>query len=257
MHPPSPRARLRRIYRALLQRLGPQGWWPARSRVEVLVGALLTQNTAWKNVEKAIVELRRRRLLTLRALAALPRPLLARAIRSSGYYNMKARYLKGLARHIVTRYGGNLRAMFRRDLAALREELLTLPGIGEETADSILLYAGDHPVFVVDAYTKRILSRHGLLHTHATYGDTQHLLTAALPRDATLYNEYHALLVRVGKEYCRAVPRCEICPLHFDLPRASAETIRNQGKGSGVPVRGGGQGLSEEHRNERRSRSRR
>ena len=184
----------------------------------MIVGAILTQNTAWANVTRAIAAMRAEHLLNPKAIDAAPHDRLARLIRSSGYYNMKAGRLKQFTRFLMARYGGNLQRMFRTALATLREELLAISGIGEETADSILLYAGDRPIFVVDAYTRRVLGRHGLIMEGITYGEIQRLFMDHLPADPTLFNEYHALLVAVGKEYCRTTPRCEVCPLRYDLP---------------------------------------
>jgi endonuclease-3 related protein len=210
--------RLMALYRHLLRHFGPQHWWPARSRFEVIVGAILTQNTAWTNVERAIKRMRAERLLTSGRIDAAPHGTLSRLIRSSGYYNMKAKRLKQFTGFLRTRYGGRLRQMFQTELPKLREELLAISGIGEETADSILLYAGGRPIFVVDAYTRRVLERHGLIPDEARYREIQRLFMDHLPADAALFNEYHALLVAVGKEYCRKTPRCETCPLRYDLP---------------------------------------
>ena len=149
---------------------------------------------------------------------AAPHGTLARLIRSSGYYNMKAKRLKQLTGFLLTRYGGSLRRMFQTELPKLREELLAISGIGEETADSILLYAGDRPIFVVDAYTRRVLERHGLVGDRARYREIQRVFMDHLPADAAMFNEYHALLVAVGKTYCRKTPRCDACPLRYDLP---------------------------------------
>jgi endonuclease-3 related protein len=206
------------FYRRLFRHFGPQRWWPARSRFEVILGAILAQNTAWTNVERAIAQMRTERLLTPQAIDAAPHRRLARLIRSSGYYNMKAGRLKQFTRFLLARYDGSLRRMFRTNLGTLREELLGVSGIGEETADSILLYAGDRPIFVVDAYTRRVMERHGLMGGGARYREIQRLFMDHLPADAALFNEYHALLVAVGKEFCRTVPRCDRCPLRFDLP---------------------------------------
>jgi len=206
------------LYRHLFRHFGPQHWWPARSRFEVIVGAILTQNTAWTNVERAIARMRTERMLNPGRIDAAPHGTLARLIRSSGYYNMKAKRLKQLTGFLLTRYGGSLRRMFQTELPKLREELLAISGIGEETADSILLYAGDRPIFVVDAYTRRVLERHGLVGDRARYLEIQRLFMDHLPADATLFNEYHALLVAVGKTYCRNTPRCDACPLRYDLP---------------------------------------
>jgi len=219
----STRRRLISLYRHLLRHFGPQRWWPARSRFEVIVGAILTQNTAWTNVKRAIAAMRAERLLDPKAIDAAPHGALARLIRSSGYYNMKAGRLKQFTHFLLTRYGGSVRRMFRTEASRLREELLAISGVGEETADSILLYAGDRPIFVVDAYTRRVLGRHGLIMEGASYGEIQRLFMDHLPADPALFNEYHALLVAVGKEYCRRTPRCDACPLRYDLPdRANA-----------------------------------
>ena len=213
------RRRLLSIYHRLYGQLGPQGWWPGRSRFEVIVGAILAQNTSWSNVEKAIRHLRRARALSSPALSALSRRRLAKLIRPAGYFAVKARRLQNFLTFFRTRYGGSLQRMFREEPARVRKALLEVSGIGPETADSILLYAGKMPVFVVDAYTKRIFSRHRLISHRATYDEVQALFLNHLPRDVKLYNEYHALLVAVGKVYCRPIPRCDACPLRWDLER--------------------------------------
>ncbi len=213
--------RLLSLYRHLFRYFGPQRWWPARSRFEVIVGAILTQNTAWINVEKAITALRAARLLDPRKIDNMPQEQLATLIRPAGYYNMKAERLKHVTRFLLTRYGGSVRRMGRTGLSELREELLGISGVGEETADSILLYAGDRPIFVVDAYTRRVLERHGLIAENTRYGEIQRLFMTHLPTDAPLFNEYHALLVAVGKTYCRRTPQCDSCPLRDDLPEGS------------------------------------
>lgn len=178
------------------------------------MGAILTQSTAWANVERAIANLRAARLLTPSSLERVPLAQLARLVRPSGYFRQKARKLKAFVRFLRREYGGSLARMFRAPTAELREKLLAVHGIGPETADSILLYAGGHPVFVVDAYTKRVLQRHGLLGEKAGYEEIRTLFEQHLPRDAALFNEYHALLVQVGKNWCRPQEaRCEWCPL--------------------------------------------
>ncbi|MFQ5882489.1 MAG: endonuclease III domain-containing protein [Candidatus Methylomirabilales bacterium] len=211
------RRRLMRIYHRLYRRLGPQGWWPGRSRFEVIVGAILTQNTNWGNVEKAIRRLRRARVLTPPGMSALSHRRLTELIRPAGYFAVKAQRLQNFLTFLRKGYGGSLNRMFREEPARLREALLRVSGIGPETADSILLYAGGMPVFVVDAYTKRIFSRHRLIPNQSSYHEVQTLLMNHLPRDVKLYNEYHALLVSVGKAYCRSTPRCDSCPLRWDL----------------------------------------
>jgi endonuclease-3 related protein len=211
------RRRLLRLYDRLHRRFGAQGWWPGRSAFEVIVGAILTQNTAWVNVERAIGELRRAGVLAPRALARVPPGRLARLVRASRFFRVKAGRLGAFVRHLERRYAGNLRRLLGRPADELRAELLAIPGIGPETADSILLYAAGRPVFVVDAYTRRILSRHRIVPRDVDYARLQAVFMEHLPRDPALYNEYHALLVRVAKEHCRARPRCEGCPLSFDL----------------------------------------
>ncbi|MFQ5989990.1 MAG: endonuclease III domain-containing protein, partial [Candidatus Methylomirabilales bacterium] len=183
------------------------------------VGAILAQNTNWGNVEKAIRRLRRARVLSPAAISALSRRRLANLIRPAGYFAVKAGRLQNFLAFLRMRYGGSLTRMFREEPKRIREALLQVSGIGPETADSILLYAGNMPVFVVDAYTKRIFSRHRMVSSQATYHELQGLFMNNLPQDASLYNEYHALLVAVGKAYCRTVPRCESCPLRPDLER--------------------------------------
>lgn len=205
---------LSKFYEAMSASLGPMHWWPARTPFEVIVGAILTQNTSWGNVERAIDNLRQARLLSPLALARVPRARLARLIRSSGYFRQKTIKLKTFVRFLRKGYRGSLARMFRRPTAELREELLAVHGIGPETADSILLYAGHHPVFVVDAYTRRILERHGLIGEKASYEDIRQLFESNLPRDVRLWNDYHALLVNVGKNWCRTRnPLCDQCPL--------------------------------------------
>jgi len=179
-----------------------------------MVGAILTQNTSWLNVEKAIRNLKKRSVLSARKLFALPQRTLCRLIRPAGYYNIKTKRLKSFVGFFLRRYGGNISRLTRPSLRRLREELLSVNGIGPETADSILLYALDKPVFVIDAYTKRILLRHSLIKGDVDYQHMQHLFMQNLKKDARLFNEYHALLVKLGKEYClKNKPRCEVCPL--------------------------------------------
>ncbi|MHB8846462.1 MAG: hypothetical protein ACYC7L_17135, partial [Nitrospirota bacterium] len=217
----SPRHQLAGIFRALLKEYGPQGWWPGDTPFEVMVGAVLTQNTAWSNVEKAITNLKRAGAMSVSSFRRLSPRELAGLIRPSGYYTIKAKRLDNLMRFLAERYGGSLARMLRDDTATLREGLLSVNGIGPETADAIMLYAGGHPVFVVDAYTKRVLSRHGLLSGHEEYHEVQRFFETNLPGEAQLFNEYHALLVMVGKRHCKKnAPRCEGCPLKPLLKRA-------------------------------------
>jgi endonuclease III related protein len=210
---------LRVYFDTLFAAHGPQYWWPGRSRFEVIVGAILTQNTSWTNVEPAIANLRRAKLLTPAALQAVPTSRLARLIRSSGYFRQKAKKLKAFVRFLQGNYRGSLAGMFRTPTRVLREQLLGVHGIGPETADSILLYAGNRPVFVVDAYTRRILERHALGHPKQTYEEVRAQFERDLPADPALYNEFHALIVRTGKYFCRTRdPRCGECCLQSLLP---------------------------------------
>lgn len=208
------RRQLMAMYRALFRAYGPQHWWPGNTPFEVMVGAVLTQNTAWVNVEKAIRNLKRARLLSFARLQNVAPRRLAKLIRPSGYFNVKANRLAHLMTFLSVRYEGSLARMQRDDPAELRKGLLLVNGIGPETADSIILYAAGKPVFVVDAYTKRIFSRHGLVSKGAGYDNVQQLFMGSLPGDAGLYNEYHALLVMVGKRHCKkSAPQCPGCPL--------------------------------------------
>lgn len=202
-----------RLYNVLYEAFGPQHWWPAKTRFEVIVGAILTQNTAWTNVEKAIRNLAREKLLSPSALKAVNKKKLARLIRPSGYYNIKADRLKNFSRFLDRRYGGSLRKMFCLDVKALRAELLSVNGLGKETVDSILLYAGRKPVFVVDAYTKRVLFRHKIMPEGSDYDAIQGLFMEHLPHDEALFGEYHALLVNLAKDLCgKKKPKCNVCP---------------------------------------------
>src|SRR5437870_2142350 len=211
------KARLLRLYVALERRFGPQRWWPGRTAYEVAVGAVLTQHTAWTNAARAVATLRARRLLRPRRLAALGETVIAGAIRAAGTPRVKARRLGALTRWLLDRFGGAFGPMRRLPLAPLRRELLAVSGLGPETADAILLYAAERPVFVADAYARRVLVRHRLLRRPAGYEQARAFLEAHLPSDPALFNEYHALLVAIGKTHCRTVPRCERCPLRFDL----------------------------------------
>ncbi len=234
-------------YKTLLSRWGPQNWWPAQSRFEVIVGAYLTQNTNWRNVELAVANLRRARALTVEGMHRLELSQLEDLVRPSGYFRQKARNLKTFLAFLDDKYGGSLDRMFSRPTEELRTELLALNGVGPETADSILLYAGNHPVFVVDAYTRRVLERHGIIGPKAKYEEIRLLVEQAIgesepealtvmqqgadPRHpasrisrasrsqlAQHYNEFHALIVRVGNQYCRKTAKCEGCPLQQFLP---------------------------------------
>jgi len=204
---------LKGFYDALLAHFGPQRWWPARTPFEVMVGAILTQNTNWKNVEKAIANIRRAGLLDPVLLRRVPRERLAELIRPAGYYNIKAGRLANLLAVLVDEYAGDLDRFFDGGVDLVRRRLLSINGVGRETADSIVLYAAGKPTFVVDAYTYRVTTRHNLILEDAGYEEVKSLFEDNLPRDAALFNEYHALIVRVGKEFCRKTPRCGGCPL--------------------------------------------
>jgi endonuclease III related protein len=236
------RSEITQYYTALFHHYGPQNWWPARSRFEVIVGAYLTQNTNWSNVEKAVSNLRRARLLTVDAMRQAKLRDLETLIRPSGYFRQKARKLKIFIAFLDQQYSGSLSRMFAQPTEKLRTELLALNGVGPETADSILLYAGNHPVFVVDAYTRRVLQRHGVIGGKTGYEEirslVEHALSTASPASLNVqrsgsdprhnpsptsrasrselaqhYNELHALIVRVGNHYCRKTAQCEGCPL--------------------------------------------
>jgi len=210
---------LLRLYRRLLRRFGHAGWWPGGTPFEICVGAVLVQNTSWTNVERALEELRRRDLLSFERLHAVPLSRLARLIRSSGYYNVKARRVRALLDFLDAEYGGRVEAMSTEPPRALRARLLAVSGIGRETADSIVLYAAGLPLFVVDAYTRRVFSRLGLLRGHEPYDDVQRFFMERLPADAPLYNDYHAQVVLLGKDVCRPRPRCALCPLQDLCPK--------------------------------------
>jgi endonuclease-3 related protein len=249
-HPITRSQSIVRYYSALYHRWGPQNWWPAQSRLEVVAGAYLTQNTNWSNVEKAIANLRRAQVLNVRGLREVPLPQLERLVRPSGYFRQKAQRLKNFIRYLDKNYQGSLDKMFAQPTEQLRAELLALDGVGPETADSILLYAGNHPVFVVDAYTRRVLERHQIITPKTTYEQIRALMEQAIGRAeakslaatnpgrqprhpvsrmsraprgelAQHYNELHALIVRAGNEHCRSTPKCEECPLRKFLPQTA------------------------------------
>ena len=206
--------RIQEIHTRLFDNFGPQHWWPGETPFEIMLGAVLTQNTSWRNVDMVMETLRQEGLLSFAALEALPLEVLAEKIRPSGYYNQKARRLKGLFA-AIREDSGSLEDFLAQDTHSLREKLLAIKGIGPETADSITLYAAGKPVFVVDAYTYRILLRHDLIAEEAGYEEIQDLFLGKLPAEVQLFNEYHALLVRLGKEYCKkSKPLCDACPLH-------------------------------------------
>lgn len=211
------KARLLRLHVALLRRFGPQRWWPGRSAYETAVGAILTQNTAWTNAARGVAGLRARRLLDPRRLIAVSEAQLGELIRPAGTYRLKARRVRDFTAWLLARFGGRFHRLRRAPLAALRAELLAVPGLGPETVDAILLYAAGRPVAVADAYTRRVLARHRLLPASASYEETRAFLEAHLPSDPALFNELHALLVAVGKAFCRTTPSCAECPLRPDL----------------------------------------
>jgi len=204
------------IFTRLLDCFGPQHWWPGDSPFEVMVGAILTQSAAWQNVEKGIANLKAAGMLSPTALRQAPVEEIARLIHSCGYYNAKARKLKALVEWLAESCGDDIVRLSARETTELRQQLVAVHGIGLETADSILLYAIGRPVFVIDAYTRRILTRLGIAPPKETYDDYQRLFMRNLSADIQLFNEYHALLVRLGKTVCRKQPLCQECPL-FDI----------------------------------------
>ena len=203
------------IYNRLMAQYGPQHWWPAREPFEVIVGAILTQSAAWTNVEKAIANLKNAGALSPAALRQLPHSEIARLIYSCGYYNVKARKLQTFANWFGEHYDDNLSKLFANDIECLRQQLLDIYGIGEETADSIILYAGNKPIFVIDAYTRRIISRLGMAPENNSYAAYQALFMNNLPTDVRLFNEYHALLVCLAKNICQTHPLCQRCCLNI------------------------------------------
>jgi endonuclease-3 related protein len=209
-------------FKKALKDLGPQHWWPGETPFEVAVGAILTQNTAWRNVEKAIANLKARGVLDPFKLHALPPAELATLIRPAGYFNIKTKRLKSFLKFLIEEYEGDLERMKSDGTETLREKLLAVRGIGPETADSILLYALEKPVFVVDAYTKRIFLRHEVVGEEADYHEVQEYFLRHLPTDVKTFNELHALIVNVGKNWCRPKqPDCEHCPWKDYLPTSS------------------------------------
>jgi len=211
--------RLNNWYNRLSSHFGPQHWWPGETPFEVMVGAVLTQNTAWTNVEKAIANIKKQGVMTPRALSRMPLNRLARCIQPSGFFNVKARRLKSLLIFLETTCHYDLSRLRTRDVAQLRADLLSVHGIGPETADAILLYACEKPVFVIDAYTKRICSRHGICAPDVDYHTLQSLIMDNSERAVSRYNEYHALLVACAKKFCKTKPHCNGCPLHNDKIR--------------------------------------
>lgn len=222
------------FYQKLFNRFGPQGWWPLtptgsthsihqasnttkvltnQNRTEIMIGAVLTQNTAWTNVEKALRQLHKKHLIDFQRIASVKRAVLASTIQSAGYFNQKAQRLQGIAKYIMAKYGGDLGLMQNKSTPELREELLNLQGIGPETADSIVLYAFGKPSFVVDAYTRRIFSRVGLIEEDAPYDDVRRWFQTHLDPESVMFKEYHALIVELAKRNCKKIPKCNDCPL--------------------------------------------
>ena len=209
---------LRRYYRVLLRQLGPQGWWPARTRLEIILGAILVQNTNWRNAALAIARLREAGLIEDRRISDASLAQLEALIRPAGYFRQKARTLQSFAHWLQSIYHGRLDDLFAQPGSTVRTQLLALRGLGPETVDAILLYAGNKPFFVADAYSRRILSRHGLIPARDGYAEAQGFLHRHLPADPALMGEFHALLVETGKRYCRRqAPQCESCPLGTHL----------------------------------------
>ena len=230
MRPKVTRRTLLAAYQRLRRVHGHGGWWPGATSFEVCLGAILTQNTAWANVEKALAELRRHGLLSFERLAALSAEQIAPLIRSAGYFNVKARRLKAFLDFLGREYGGQVEAMRGEEPDQLRRELLAVHGIGRETADAIALYAVGQPLFVVDAYTRRIAARLGWIRGNEDYDDIQSWFMARLPRDVALFNDYHAQIVLLGNRVCRPRPRCPACPLRSICPRRG---VRANGRARG------------------------
>jgi len=200
------------VYKILYKTFGPQHWWPARTPFEVIVGAILTQSTNWKNVEKAVASLRKYRLLRPPRILESRAGRIEHRIKSAGYYRQKTRKLKAFVNHLFTCHKGQLKRLFSQSIPELRKELLSIHGVGPETADSIILYAAEKPSFVVDAYTRRIGHRLGLF-KYNKYDEIKAFFERKLPRSVKIYNEFHALLVELGKRFCRKKPLCQLCPL--------------------------------------------
>ena len=220
---------LKTIYKILLNSFAPQHWWPVteggklhpeysngpkneKQQLEVCFGAILTQNTSWKNVEKAIYQLNKNNLINVKKILNIDNKKLAEIIKSSGYHNQKAKKLKNFCHFLLKNYNGKLDLLFKKDIEELRKQLLSINGVGPETADSIILYAAKKPIFVVDAYTKRIFSRIG--YKEKTYDEFQKLFMSRLPNSERLFNEYHALIVELGKNICKKKPLCKMCPIN-------------------------------------------
>ena len=215
------------IYDRLLRTYGPQYWWPAETKLEVVVGAILTQSTAWSNVTKAITNLKDAELLNTETMGKIPERKLATLIRPTGYYNAKAKKLKAFIGHLEEKYGGRLEALLKEPMPRMRQELLSIYGIGDETADSIILYAAEKPIFVVDSYTRRLFSRMNLTDSRGKYGELQELFMENLPRKTQLFQEYHALIVRHCKGSCLTEPICDTCSLLGLCPYPERQSTKN------------------------------
>lgn len=212
------KGRLKQLFELMFEAFGPQGWWPGDSEFEFMVGAVLTQNTAWTNVEKALANLHARRLMSSEKINRMTEERLAGLIKPAGFHNIKAKRLKNLVA-LVAEYGhGDPPRLFKTPPKKLRELLLSINGVGPETADAIMLYAAKKPFFVIDAYTRRMLERHLITKGNETYHQLQAMFMDNLPRSVKLYNEYHALIINLGKNFCRPKPKCSTCPLEA-LPR--------------------------------------
>lgn len=236
---------LPRYFDRMLQAFGPQHWWPARTRLEVILGAILTQNTSWRNAALALKGLRERGLISVDRLELCSRSEIETLLRPAGFFRQKARTIRNFLNWLNEKCGGSLTVMFKRSSEIVRKDLLSIQGLGPETVDAILLYAGRRPFFVADAYTRRIFGRHGLIPLNSAYSSVQDFLHRRLPRDPALFNEYHALLVEVGKRYCkRSAPACGGCPLEIFLARSAsmhqkpgpAAASRNRLKQANLPV---------------------
>ena len=215
------------VYNTLLSKYGPQGWWPGEGPLDVVIGAILTQNTAWSNVEKAITNLKMSNLWSLESIHRSSQEDLASVVLSSGYFNQKARKLKAFAEHIYIKHEGDLAKFLNQELTCLRKELLSIYGIGPETADDILVYAAEKPSFIIDVYTKRILGRLGIIDFkhRARYEDYQKLIQDQLPQDVQLFNEFHALLDNHAKLICKKSPICSECVLIDDCNWAQQQDL--------------------------------
>lgn len=205
--------RLKHLYAQLFEHFGHRNWWPAGSPFEVCVGAILTQNTSWRNVEKAISNLKNDNRLDPFKLYEMPLGALAALIKPAGYFNVKSKRLRNFISYLVERHEGSLDRMFEAPISALRTELLSINGIGRETADSMILYAANKPIFVIDVYTRRVLERHGIIGSKFDYDEIRKLFERSLEPDVALFNDFHAQFVAVGSNYCGRKPKCSGCPL--------------------------------------------